>query len=125
MSKRRIGQIRFFGEDNVSFNTKDQNAVYHLLDTNTGVNSEGLSSGGAFESYPRIIQLGIQSLPGTKFTLNSSNDPIIIGITGIYELDLTDTTSTITSLTFDKDSLLSISENPDGYLIIDFIYEED
>jgi hypothetical protein len=35
-----------------------------------------------------IVQLGIQSVPGTKFYLNGSNNPIIIGNTGIYELDL-------------------------------------
>ena len=47
-----------------------------------------LVSGSAFSSYVPIIQLGIQTLPGTKFYLNGSNNPIIIGSTGIYELNL-------------------------------------
>ena len=46
--------------------------------------------------YSPIIHLGIQTLPGTKIYLNGFYDaPIIIGATGIYELDLEGTTGLI------------------------------
>jgi hypothetical protein len=61
-------------------------------------------------------------LPGTKFYINSSTEPIIIDYTGIFTLDLADGVE-ISYLTFDSDSLEFISTNPDGYLIIDTIYE--
>lgn len=126
MSKRYITQFRFFGNDNSVFNTKDDNAIYHLLDSNTdGITMNDLMSGNAFKDYYPIIQLGIQSLPGLRFTINSNFDPIIIGATGIYELDLVDSSASITSLSFDQASLELINQNPDGYLIIDIVYEED
>jgi hypothetical protein len=61
-------------------------------------------------------------LPGTKFNLNTNLDPIVIGTTGIYELDLTDSSAVITSLTFEQSSIEYIQSNPDGYLIIDIVY---
>ena len=36
----------------------------------------------------KAFQIGIQALPGTKFRFNNSDGEIIIGSTGIYELDL-------------------------------------
>ena len=41
-----------------------------------------------FENGIKVFQLGIQALPGTSFKINNSNTDIIIGSTGIYELDL-------------------------------------
>ena len=70
-----------------------------------------------------VIQLGIQSLPGTKFYLNNSNDPIIIGNTGIYELDLNGL-SEITAISFDRASINAIATNQNGYLIVDILYED-
>jgi hypothetical protein len=35
-----------------------------------------------------ISQLGIQGRPGTSFYLNGSTLPIVLGETGIYEIDL-------------------------------------
>lgn len=126
MSKRHITQFRFFGDENSVFNTKDEDAIYHLMDNNTdGITMSDLISGDAFKNHYPIIQLGIQSLPGLRFTINSNFDPIIIGATGIYELDLVDSSASITSLSFDKASLELINKNPDGYLIIDIVYEED
>lgn len=76
----------------------------------------------SFTVYAPIQQLGIQTLPGTKFYLNQSLDPIIIGGTGIFELDLRNTTAILSSLRFDKASMLAIKNNPEGYLIVDFVY---
>ena len=80
------------------------------------------TSGTAFSETIPILQLGIQSLPGTKFKLNNSVDPIIIGSTGIYELNL-DNKTEISSLAFDATSIQNINENNGAYLIVDIIYE--
>ena len=72
--------------------------------------------------YP-ILQLGIQALPGTKFYINSGLDPIVVGFTGIYELDL-DGQAEIVKLTFNKDSMKRIEENSNGYLIVDILYDD-
>lgn len=71
-----------------------------------------------------ITQLGIQTLPGIKFYLNDGVDPIIVGSTGIYELDL-EGLSEITALSFDKDSIKRIDDNDNGYLIVDAIYSAE
>jgi hypothetical protein len=71
-----------------------------------------------------ISQLGIQSLPGTKFYLNNSNDPIIIGHTGIYELNL-EGMAEITALAFDSKSIEAINGNYNSFLIVDIIYERE
>ena len=76
-----------------------------------------------FSKYTPITQLGIQALPGTRFILNENIEgPVIIGSTGIYELDL-EGISKINSLRFDSKSLDLIAKNPNAFLIIDVIYE--
>lgn len=87
-----------------------------------GISYRSLVSGSLFADYMPITQLGIQSLPGTKFYLNNSNNPIIIGYTGIYELNL-EGMAEITALSFDSKSLEAIDGNANSYLIIDIIYE--
>ena len=69
-----------------------------------------------------ITQLGIQTLPGTKFYLNNAKKPIIVGATGIYELDL-EGISEINSLFFDKHSLETIESIGNAYLIVDALYQ--
>jgi hypothetical protein len=59
-------------------------------------------------------------LPGTKFYLNNGTTPIIIGSTGIYELDL-EGLSEITALSFDGTSIETINSNNNAYLLIDVI----
>lgn len=86
-----------------------------------------LVSGDAFAEKVPIYQLGIQALPGTKFHLNESEDPVIIGATGIYELDLHEK-STISALRFDPGSIKTIIDSLSigaGYLIVDIVYEEE
>jgi hypothetical protein len=62
-------------------------------------------------------------LPNTKFYLNNSLDGyIIVGPTGVYELNL-EGISEIGDLGFDRKSLELIRDNPNGYLIIDVIYD--
>ena len=82
-------------------------------------------SGVIFDGYTPIIKLGIQSLPGTKFRLNANQDYIMVGGTGLYELDMTQGSGVITSMNFDEISLINIDENNDAYLLIDILYEEE
>lgn len=83
-----------------------------------------LVAGSAFQQSMPVVQLGIQALPGTKFYLNNSDNPIIIGYTGIYELNLEGLTE-ITSLAFDAKSIQAINDAVNSCLIVDMIYEKD
>lgn len=107
---KRIKQVRYY-EDGSSKNS-DANIKYQQL-----------VSGSAFTAYTPITQLGIQALPGTKFSLNNSQDSIIIGSTGIYELDLTDG-SEVVAISFDPLSIQAIRTNANAYLIVDMIYDD-
>lgn len=88
------------------------------------INYQNLVSGKVFASYVPIRALGIQSLPGTQFYLNASTEPIIVGTTGVYDLDLGGNTE-ITSLSFSGNSLLAIINSPTAGLIIDIDYEDN
>ena len=125
MARKRVAQFRFFGDANTTFNSFDQTAIYHQMDDNqpSSLSALDLASGEIFTDYTPIMQLGIQSQPGLKFNLNTNLDPIVVGASGMYELDLTDTSSVLTSLTFEKESLDLINSNPDGFLIIDIVYQ--
>ena len=127
MAEKKVTQLRFFGDTNSYLNTSDKDAIYHQIDDNqpNSLSSIDLSSGDAFLDYMPIVQLGIQALPGTKFNLNANLESIIIGTSGMYELDLSNTSAILTSLRFDQDSLDAINATPDGYLIIDIVYRTD
>jgi hypothetical protein len=56
--------------------------------------------------------------------VNKGTDPIIINYTGIFTLDISDGVE-ISHLSFDLDSINTISSNSGGYLIIDIIYEAE
>lgn len=71
-----------------------------------------------------IIQLGIQTIPGTKFYLNGSKYPITVGVTGIYEISLEDNI-TIESLVFNRISMERIKDNDGAYLIVDMLVREE
>lgn len=83
-----------------------------------------LVSGSVFSGKYPIVQLGIQSLPGVKFYLNHGTSPIILGYTGIYDLELNGMTE-INHISFAAESMNLINQNPDSYLIVDFIYEDE
>lgn len=72
-----------------------------------------------FERYGAVCQLGIQGPVGLRFYLNGNPNPIQIGQTGIYELELNE--ARITSIRFNLDDI----ENLTGMLLIDIVYEED
>lgn len=108
---KKIIQFRYFGDNN----SKNFPPV---------INRYNLQSGSVFDGYTPIVKLGIQGLPGLKFKLNSNLDYIIVGGTGLYELDLFNSSGSITSMQFDETSLNIINERDDGYLIIDAVVEE-
>ena len=103
----KIMQFRYYGEK-VSNNQP------------SNISASNLASGHIFSGYLPITQLGIQTLPGTKFYLNNSIYPVVVGSTGIYELALKGVTQ-ITEIHFDKRSLNLINENNNAYLIVDII----
>lgn len=107
---KRIKQFRYYNEEETSKNSPSDASYTNWV------------SGNAFLGYFPITQLGIQALPGTRFYLNNSTDPIIIGSTGIYELDLTGETE-ISALSFNISSMLAIRDNNNAYVIVDVIYD--
>lgn len=109
---KKIGQIRYFGEQQTRQNYP------------SNINAVRLRQGTAFTSVYPIVQLGIQTLPGTKLYLNNHTTPVIVGATGIYELNV-DGLSNITDIQFDDASLKLINDNPNAYIIIDYIYETE
>lgn len=87
------------------------------INTTTQAN---LISGAAFEGYGPIFQLGIQAPPGTKVYLNHNIQPVIIGHTGLFDIDLSNTDQYIQSIAFDQNSILNLVEsNPSNYIIVD------
>ena len=116
---RAIKQYRYYAE-NDSRNYPAQSAG-----TEKCASFTNLCNGNLFKNnqvYP-ILALGIQTLPGTKFYLNGSEDPIVVGATGIYELDVVDKAE-IVNMLFDPTSLLAIRDSANGYLLIDILYED-
>ena len=114
---KRIMQFRYYGENSPEAVT-DANRSNQPSDISM---AKLLKDGGIFKDYLPFTQLGIQTLPGTRVYLNNNEEyPIIIGNTGIYELEL-EGISEIGEMHFDKVSLENINKNPNGYLIIDVI----
>lgn len=86
----------------------------------SGLTYGELKSGNILKNYGSVLQLGIQAPPGTIFYLNDTKRPLSIGITGIFELDLTGL-GQISLIRFNEDSL-NVAQNSDG-IIIDILYE--
>lgn len=109
---KQIKQFRFYRDE-------DERNYPEIITTSTN-----LSSGEVFAKYMPISQLSIQALPGTKFYLNNSNSPIIIGYTGIYELSVNNLAE-ITSLKFDYESIMRLNTNKETVLLVDIIYDKE
>lgn len=110
---RIVKQIRYFKDGETGKNYPSD------------IDGAKLSSGAAFsmDGYS-IVQLGIQTLPGVQFTLNGGTSSMVVGQTGIYEIELSDSVR-ITQLQFYGSSLSLISSNEGAYLIVDLIYESN
>ena len=107
---KQIAQLRYYSENNP--NNWPLNYSWTAYCTATTFK----------KNYTSISQIGIQTLPGTKIYLNNGHEPIIIGATGIFELDVSNTTATISSVRIDQESMQTIKDNELGYLIIDLVY---
>lgn len=105
---KKIFQYRFYGNSQKNYpkDLKREDLISGDIFTKTGKNS--------------VTHLGIQASPGTTFFLNRCDNPISIGKTGIYELDVTGY-GYITSIIFTETSLGVVNE--DNGIIIDLIYE--
>ena len=109
----KIMQIRYFGINS------NKNSDTNL---NEKLTQEMIGKNGIIPTP--IVSLGIQtSLPGLQFYVNDSERPVIVGISGIYELNLNDLNK-ISSLTFSGASIEAIN-NGSHYLIIDVLYEDE
>lgn len=118
---RNIMQFRYYGEP-VGNNTNIESKSY--LNYPATLTAEQLISNGsnAFSLYTPILQLGVQGLPGTRFYINEASEPVTIGYSGVYELDI-GTQMTIRTLRFDKNSLEVIENTQGAYLIVDILYD--
>ena len=113
MSKKLI-QFRYFGDG----------TEFEDLNYPKSLEKSSLQTGEIFYDYMPIAQLGIQSVPGLKFYLNDSTEPIIVGSSGIYDL-MANGTLKITKLQFDISGLNRIEKERNNYLIIDILYGEE
>ena len=107
-----INQVRYYGDGN----TKN---------SASNVSLTTLQSGSVFHGTLPIVQLGVQTLPGMKIYINHHTNPVIVGQTGVYELNV-DGISYITDLCFDGSTLNVINKNQsNAYLIVDYLYEQE
>lgn len=115
---KKIKQFRYYGNNNTN-NTITRN---ELLKNDLQQSS---LTAGSLSTYMPIIYLGIQTIPGVEIYLNNFlESPIVIGATGIYELDLEGTTGLINSVLVKEASLNMIDRNPEAYILIDIIYKD-
>ena len=108
---KQVRQFRYYGEGDAR--------NYPSL-----ISAQELVRGNIFKTSMPSSHLGIQSLPGTSFYLNGNvaMREIILGHTGIFELDLGNDLS-IDTLQFSMESLERINRNDNAALFIDLIYE--
>ena len=119
MSKT-IRQYRYYGDDNDNNQPKSLTKERMYINNSSNV----FTSESIIQDLGKITHLGVQGIPGVKLYINDNLGPIIIGGTGVFELDITDY-SFIYSLTVDPESAIMIEQNPNGYLIIDAIYDTE
>ena len=119
----KVKQFRYYNDKSSEVTQSKRNQPTTLDGTTTLITSEHYVNGDVFGKHFPVTQLGIQALPGTKFYLNEAVDPVIIGATGIYELDLTNGIQ-ISKISFAHDSMENINKNDNAFLIVDIIYDD-
>jgi hypothetical protein len=120
---KRIKQYRYYNDNNDGVTQNQPKEVVGDDGVKQPVTYKHYVSGLVFGSNFPVLQLGIQALPGTKFYLNNAVDPIIIGLTGIWEVDL-DGQTEITAIQIDNQSIQNIKNNNNAFLIVDVIYDD-
>jgi hypothetical protein len=119
----KTGQYRYYNDNNDGVTKNQPQQVLGEDKVYYNVSYKHYVSGLVFGSDFPVLQLGIQALPGTKFYLNNAVDPIIIGLTGIWEIDL-DGQTEITAIQIDNQSIQNIRDNKNAFLIIDVVYDD-
>ena len=112
----RVKQFRYYSDGS-------ENNQPKIMPNGENVTYANYVSGEVFGNYFPVTQLGVQALPGTKLYLNHALEPILIGITGIYDLELNEQTQ-ITKIQFNVDSMQMLKDNNNAYLIVDIIYDD-
>ena len=105
---KQIKQFRYYGS--MSNKNYPENLSYGEL-----------RAGNIFKNLGIVTHLGIQAIPGTVFYLNNSQHPILVGSTGIYELNL-EGLGQIFAIKFAQETLEHIEQGTNG-LLIDVVYE--
>lgn len=114
--KKILRQFRYYGDSSSSLNSPEGITVDQLYTGEIFFSSAELRTA-------KIVAFGIQTVPGVQFYVNDSVESVIIGPSGIYELDLSDGYE-ITALRFRKTVLQNLIDgNSSAYLIVDVIYE--
>lgn len=109
---KKIMQFRYEGPDHPDNFPQFEN--YSMVLANQNI----------FNDYKSIIQLGIQAPIGMRFYLNKSKNPITVGKTGIYELDLTNL-GFIHAIRFNlKDIEELVDPDNTAKILVDILYEE-
>ena len=91
-----------------------------------GVKAQQFASGTEGGPIPKkpIYKLGIQGYPGLKVLIDDR--PIILGETGIYELDMGSWSTnqvSINKIQFESSQLQTLKDLKTGYIIVDFLYQ--
>ena len=107
---RKIEQARYYGYNDTERNQPKNVTMMDFV------------SGAVFKNKYPIVQLGIQTMSGVKFYINNSIEPIIVGSSGVYDIEL-DGIAEINQLSFDAESMNRIRSESGAYLIVDYIYE--
>lgn len=109
---KRIMQFRFYSENS----SDNYPATKKLANWTTNL----------FEDYGTVSHLGIQGEPGVVFYLNDGDNPIVLGNTGIYEINL-EGIGRISSLRFDEEKLKEYYNeklaNAEHRVLVDIIYD--
>lgn len=114
----QVKQFRYYNDAEARVGANSRNSP-------TTATKTDFANGTVFSNCFPVSQLGIQALPGTRVKLNKATDQdyLLIGSTGIFELDL-DNQTEITSIEFDYDSLKNIEKSNNAVLIVDIIYDD-
>lgn len=117
---KTIKQYRYYGD----FNEKNSPLNIYKENMDASGSKNIFINDSIIQDLGMLTHVGIQGLPGTKIYINQNKTPILLGGTGIFELDLTNY-SFIYTLQIDYESAKLIEETENGYLIIDAIYDTE
>lgn len=113
-----VKQYRYYEDGHLD--NRPFNLSYQEL---TGINDQNqYSEDRLFFINKAIYQLGIQAIPGTMFYINDSDNPCIVGITGMYEIPI-DSKLIVSKIRFDTATLDVIRDNVSSVLIVDTVEE--